>query len=77
MATKQQLHAAFNAIAALAEAIRSLGNVPSGKLYATVMNHMDLKTYESFIDRLVGAQLVERRSDELIWVGPKDIDNAN
>jgi hypothetical protein len=73
MATKQQVRAAFQAIAALADAIRELERVPSGHLYARVMGHIDLDTYESFIDKLVGAKLVERKGHELVWVGPKEV----
>lgn len=69
-ATKQQIQAALAAITALAEAIRDLGSVPEGHLYATVMGRMDLETFTSFIDRLIGAKLVERRNHELFWVGP-------
>lgn len=71
MATKSQVVASFNALAALAEAIRELKTVPSGELYATVMGHMDERTYASFIDRLVSAELVSRSDSHLLtWVGP-------
>lgn len=71
MATKQQVQASVNALLAIAEAIRELGEVPSGELYARLMGHMDLETYESFIRRLVGAKLVENRGHLLVWVGPE------
>ena len=71
MPTKTQVTAAINAIFALSEAIREAKSIPSGHLYAVVMNHMDHHTYESFIDRLVDAGLVSRKGDVLVWVGPE------
>jgi len=68
-----KVKAAFKATAALAEAIRDLGSVPSGHLYATVMGHMDLQTYESFIQHLVGAKLVRQDPSYLLtWIGPEE-----
>jgi hypothetical protein len=44
-ATKDQVKAAFNTVAALGAAIRELKQVPAGVLYAHVMGYMDLATY--------------------------------
>lgn len=70
MVTASQVKAAVLAAAALAEAIRAAGQIPSGVLYAQVMQHMSLETYQSFIDRLVGAGLVRCSGHLLTWVGP-------
>jgi hypothetical protein len=60
------------AITALADAIRSLGSVPDGHLYAGVMQHMALDAYTSYIDALVSAGLVTRKNNVLTWVGPQN-----
>lgn len=71
-ATANQVKASVNAIFALAESIRAAGSIPSGNLYAACMNAMDIQTYESFIERLVGARLVSRNASHLLtWVGPE------
>lgn len=66
-----QVKAAASAIFALAEAIRELRSVPAGTLYATVLGHMDLATFDSFIARLCGSGLVRREPNHLlVWTGP-------
>ena len=69
MDNSKQVRAALSAIVMIAEAIRASAEVPAGHIYATVMGHMDLATFGSFIDKLVGAKVVERRGDLLLWVG--------
>jgi len=69
--TKEELLGGFKMIAALGEAIQELGEVPSGHLYAQVMAHFSLQSYEKAIDILVKAKMVEKdRSHLLRWVGP-------
>jgi len=58
--------------AAVGEAIRDLGSVPSGHLYARLMGHMDLDTYNKLIGLLKQANLVEESNHLLTWVGPKE-----
>lgn len=70
--TKTKIKASLNALMALAESIRELGEVPSGELYSVVMSHMDIETYTSFIARLVSAGLVENKNHLLIWKGADD-----
>jgi hypothetical protein len=57
-------------IAAIAEAIRGLREVPSGHLYAQLMGHMTLDQYGQVIAILKRAGLVEEKSHLLRWVGP-------
>ena len=55
----------------VAEAIRDLGEVPSGHLYARLMGVMELQQYEQVIDLLIDAQLIERTPAHLLrWIGP-------
>lgn len=69
-ATLAQARAALNIVLALAEAIRELGRVPSGTLYANVMGKLDLATYEAAIRMLKNAGLVKETAHELEWTGP-------
>jgi len=57
---------------AIACAIKALGEVPSGHLYAQVMDHMDLAQYELLIGALVDSGYVQQRADHMLtWSGPK------
>lgn len=64
------LDAALQTIRAVADAIQELDRVPSGHLYAQLMGHMDIHTYNSVIACLKGAGLIEEKNHELIWTGP-------
>lgn len=68
-ATKEQISAAFQTIAAVAEAIRELKEVPSGHLYAQLMGSLSLDTYQAIIGRLTGAGLVLEENHLLTWIG--------
>ena len=64
------MHAAVNATFALAEAIRELGEIPAGHLYARLMNVMDLNQFDALIDILCQAGVVERTPAHLLrWIG--------
>ena len=68
--SKEQVRAAVSAVAALAEAVRGLGEVPSGVLYANVMGSLSLDQYQQAIGILKRAGLVEETGHVLRWVGP-------
>jgi len=71
MSTTSDAIAVVRIAHAVAEAIRELGQVPSGHLYARLMGVMELHQFEQVIDLLIDARLVERdRSHLLRWVGP-------
>jgi xanthine dehydrogenase iron-sulfur cluster and FAD-binding subunit A len=70
-ATTEQIKAAFQILAAVADAIRELKTVPSGEMYARLMGRMDLRTFTAIVDRLKGAGLVAESGDVLLWVGPE------
>jgi hypothetical protein len=55
------------------ETIRDLKEVPAGHLYAQLMNHMSLSTFESIVALLVRAKLVTRKNHLLTWIGSKEI----
>ena len=61
---------AFIAMAeALGEAIKGLGSVPSGHLFAHVMGVMSLETYEKIINLLISAGHVKKSGHVLTWIG--------
>jgi hypothetical protein len=67
---KEQMKTAITIVAAVAEAIRELGSIPSGHLYAQVMGRIDLAAYTKIIGTLKNAGLVAEQNDLLTWVGP-------
>ena len=68
---KAAARAAVAATLAISEAIRELGEVPNGVLYAQVMGTLDLASYNRILGILKGAGVVEERANVLRWVGPK------
>ena len=73
MTTREQVHAAIEAVKAIAETIRKLGEVPSGHLYARLMGAgMSLETYHQIIATLKRAGLIEELPSHLLrWTGPE------
>ena len=66
--TRQQ-EAIFQTIKAVAEAIKDLGTVPSGHLYARIMHVMSLDEYNQIIAVLKQEGLIEESHYELKWIG--------
>jgi hypothetical protein len=54
---------------AIAEAIRELGSVPSGHLYARLMGQLAIEEYNAIIAVLKGAELVTEEAHVLSWIG--------
>jgi len=55
---------------AVAETIRDLKEVPSGHLYAILMDRMTIDVYDRIIDALKAAGVIEERNHLLRWIGP-------
>lgn len=72
-ATSSREQAALELILAVGDAIRDLGAVPSGHLYARVMSVMSLDTFDRVIGAMKKAGLVEEKNHVITWVGPKKI----
>jgi hypothetical protein len=53
-------------------AIRDLGSVPSGHLYAQLMGILTLDQYNAIIDALKSAKMVSESGYLLTWIGPKE-----
>jgi len=71
---QQQIFAALQIVHAVGEAIQELGSVPSGTLYARLMDQMRLDRYEQIIGLLKTARLVEESNEHLLtWIGPKAV----
>ncbi len=68
--TKAELNAALLATLAVAEAIRQAGSVPSGTVYATIMNRVSLDGFEGMVRTLQNAGLVSATGHLLTWTGP-------
>lgn len=64
-----QEQAAMKIVIAVGEAIKELGSVPSGHLYAHMMGHMSLETYNKVIALLVKTGAVKEENHLLTWVG--------
>jgi len=56
-------------IVAVASAIKELGSVPSGHLYARLMGYMSLESYNNIIEYLKKAQWIEEKNHVITWVG--------
>jgi len=69
--THPDVVAAFRILQAIAEAIRELGEVPSGHLYANLQDRLTLRQFEQAIEALKGAGLVRESNAHLLtWIGP-------
>lgn len=66
--------AAIAIVRAIADAIRIAEEIPSGHLYAMLMEFgIELQAYQNVIDLLIRAELIEKdRSHLLRWIGPKE-----
>ena len=69
--TTNQVVAAVQTVAAIAEAIRGLAEVPNGQLYAQVCGALTLDQYQQAIALLKRADLVSESGHVLRWIGPK------
>ena len=70
--SREQLaaRAAMTFTTAIGEAIRDIGNVPAGHLYAAVCSVMDINMFNAIIAKLEEAGLVKRNGHLLSWIGP-------
>lgn len=72
MTKKEEIHAAMQALLAIAEAVREAGEIPAGVLFAAVCQYMSADQFNGFIEKLVNAKLISRAPSHLLtWTGPK------
>jgi hypothetical protein len=66
----QELNSAIRFVAAIGQAIKELGSVPSGHLYAQLMGRMTLSQYQNILSLLERSGLIKIGNDHLIkWIG--------
>lgn len=71
MSTHEHVAASLNVIRVVADAIRDLGEVPSGHLYARLMEFMTLEQYSMIVGTLKRVGLIEEKHNLLRWIGEK------
>ena len=64
---EEQVKSALNVVMAIAEAIRELREVPSGELYARLMDKLSLEQYERIIDTLKRSGAITEQNHVLKW----------
>lgn len=64
-----QEKAAVEIVLAVGSAIKELGSVPNGHLYARLMGQMSLETYNKIIALLVKTGAVKNDNHLLTWIG--------
>jgi hypothetical protein len=64
-----QERAAIETVLAVGSAIKELGSVPNGHLYAHLMGKMSLETYNKIIGLLVKTGAVKNEGNLLTWIG--------
>ena len=67
-ATQKQIEAGIETVLAVAEAIKSLGSVPSGHLYERVTGFLSLDQYNQIIGILKKQGLIKEMNYELKWI---------
>ena len=67
----EQAKAAIKITMAVADTIKELGTVPAGVLYAQLMGHMSLDSFNSLLNLMTRGDkpLVKRNGDLLVWNG--------
>lgn len=68
---RKQAKAMIGVIHIISETIRELKQVPSGYLYAQVMNHVTATQYAKILEILTNAQVITISNHLITWVGPK------
>jgi len=67
MLTKEQIKSGLDIIRAVADAIKEAKEIPSGHLYAMMMNHICLAEYEKIIGILKNAGIITEKMNLLKW----------
>lgn len=73
-AKEKDIAVAVQLAVAIGESIQELGSVPSGHLYARLMDRMTIEDYEAAIGLLIRTRLVRREPFHLlVWAGSEPI----
>lgn len=68
--TREQVRAAFDLMVAVTEVIRDVKEIPSGVLYARLMDKLSFPAYMAMLESLQRTKLIEVKSHVIYWVGP-------
>jgi hypothetical protein len=71
---KKQLSAGAQIVAAVADAIRELKEVPSGHLYAHLMGQLSFDQYNRIIFLLKETKMIREENFLLIWQGAEALE---
>lgn len=72
MVTKEQVASYLKVVRSVAEAVKELGSVPSGVMYAQLMSIMSLDAYNRVLGHLKTAGLIKVSESHLLtWIGPQ------
>lgn len=66
---KKALELVTEMIVHIGRAIRELKEIPSGRLYARLMEVMSLEDYNAIITKLESANLIKVENHVIIWIG--------
>lgn len=67
---KNEIRNALEMIMLVARCIKDAREIPSGIIYASMINSINLDGYESIIRILVKCGLVSKNGNLLKWIGP-------
>jgi len=65
---KEQTETALKIVKSVADAIKELGSIPSGHLYARLMAFLTLDQYNQIIGFLKRAELIKEEHHEITWI---------
>jgi len=66
---QQKLKAIKGVLDAVCDTIKTAKTMPSGHLYAMMMNYMSLDQYNQIIQALTEVGKIQKQDDLLIWQG--------
>lgn len=72
--TAAQVKAAIEILRTVADLIKALGQVPSGELYARLLEplpQLTCETYLAMIDKMKEAKLIRVESHLITWIAPR------
>ena len=64
----ERVKAGLSLMVAVAETVKDLGQVPSGHLYAVLMDQMTFDQYNRIVDIMKRAGMVTEQNNQLTWV---------
>jgi hypothetical protein len=67
--TDRQKLALLAIVEVVTDSIKELGSVPSGHLYAALMSHMTLDTYNTIIGVLTKQGKIKVQNHLITWIG--------